>query len=491
MVSHAIRVCTLALLCAAAGCRTARQDEGARTPELGKDDLRFAKALAHFGQGLLDEEEIGYGSEAARRHFERAAELDPETHRLSVKAALNAYQQDPERAIASLKQSCEANPDDFQPWVDLAFICHIAGHKDEAETYYRRALDVDDSRGAVYLTLVRLLYSENEDEKAVRVLKDGVAKVEDPTPLFTTAYTRAVSLIRSGEMEQALPALHFLATEAATPRQHFHHLLGEVYLELGQERKAIRHLKKATRGDHPSANAFRKYARTMMPEKMSRAIRVLKQAHSRLPENTDILFDLEYAYRQQEAFDKASEVLDKIHKLFEQSDKKEIELRFYLHYGSVCERAGRFEQAEQVFEECLSVYPDAHQALNYLAYMWAEKGMHLEKALGYVKRALKIEPENGAYLDTLGWIYYRQNNYGLARKEIRKALDVMPEDPTITEHMGDVLKALGNTQEAVRLWEQSFTLDVSNDTLADKLMKHGIDVEALRRQAADPPPTSD
>ena len=76
--------------------------------------------------------------------------------------------------------------------------------------------------------------------------------------------------------------------------------------------------------------------------------------------------------------------------------------------------------------------------LNYLGYMLADRGTRLDEALGYIRRAVALDPQNGAYLDSLGWVYYKMGNYELAEENLRRASERMGDDPTIHDHLGEL-----------------------------------------------------
>src|SRR4029077_15474753 len=80
---------------------------------------------------------------------------------------------------------------------------------------------------------------------------------------------------------------------------------------------------------------------------------------------------------------------------------------FYFQFGAACERAGDFAQSEKYFEKCLDLAPNFSQAQNYLGYMWAERGEKLDRARDLIEKALKAEPKNAAYLDSMGWVLFK------------------------------------------------------------------------------------
>jgi tetratricopeptide (TPR) repeat protein len=87
--------------------------------------------------------------------------------------------------------------------------------------------------------------------------------------------------------------------------------------------------------------------------------------------------------------------------------------------------------------------------------MLAERGTRLDEALGYVRRALAVDPQNGAYLDSLGWVYYKMGNLELAEENLRKASERINNDPTVHDHLADVYQKTGRLKMAVAHWERS------------------------------------
>jgi tetratricopeptide (TPR) repeat protein len=130
--------------------------------------------------------------------------------------------------------------------------------------------------------------------------------------------------------------------------------------------------------------------------------------------------------------------------------------------GTAYERTGRHQEAVARLRRVLEIEPDFHAALNYLGYMWAEKGENLEEALAMVRRAVALEPDNGAYVDSLGWAYFRLGRYEQARDLLERAARLEPGDATLHEHLGDVYVALGQTDKAREVYRRALELDDDN-----------------------------
>jgi len=112
--------------------------------------------------------------------------------------------------------------------------------------------------------------------------------------------------------------------------------------------------------------------------------------------------------------------------------------------------------------------PRHAQARNYLGYSWAERGINLDKALEHIQKALEIDPENGAYIDSLGWVYFQQGEYVRAREELKKAIKLM-KDSVIYEHLGDTYNKLGETRRALDAYRKALQLDKENEKLMEKI----------------------
>jgi tetratricopeptide (TPR) repeat protein len=135
----------------------------------------------------------------------------------------------------------------------------------------------------------------------------------------------------------------------------------------------------------------------------------------------------------------------------------EIDLQFEL--GSIYERSGDRKSAEETFVKVLEKNPDHAPSLNYLGYMWAEGGVNLERAHEMLTRAVGQEPNNGAYVDSLGWVYFQLGKLELAEKYLTDAVQLLPRDATVHEHLGDVFAKRGDMERALRAYRTALDLD--------------------------------
>lgn len=127
-------------------------------------------------------------------------------------------------------------------------------------------------------------------------------------------------------------------------------------------------------------------------------------------------------------------------------------------YGLLLEKNGMYEQAIDIMEKVLVLQPDHAEALNYIGYTWADKNVHLKKALEYILRANTLKPDNGFIIDSLGWVYFRLGDFQKAVRELERSLELIPDDPHIYDHLGDVYRSLGRFPEAREVYQKAYEM---------------------------------
>jgi Flp pilus assembly protein TadD len=165
---------------------------------------------------------------------------------------------------------------------------------------------------------------------------------------------------------------------------------------------------------------------------------------------------------------------------------RENEMAWFL-LGAIYERQKLFDRAEAEFKKVLAVDPENAAVLNYYGYMLGDLGIRLDEARAMVQKALVAEPYSGAYLDSMGWIYYKQGKYTEAEATLRKAVERESHDPTIHSHLGDVYAKTGRGELASAEWERSLEewkhvlpADVESEKIAEIEKK----VSQLKRRVA-------
>lgn len=190
----------------------------------------------------------------------------------------------------------------------------------------------------------------------------------------------------------------------------------------------------------------------------------LKNASKLQPKNIEIYRSLGAIYIQQKKYKEA----ENTYKLLIGMAPENAEAHFYL--GSIYNELKKKELCEKELKETLRIKPDYHEALNFLGYIWVDENRNLDQAEAMIKKALQMDPDNGAYIDSLGWFYFRKGKYKEALKELQRASNIF-EDPVIYDHLGDVHIKLKDSEKAKLSWEVSLRLDPSQGKVKEKLEK--------------------
>jgi tetratricopeptide (TPR) repeat protein len=161
---------------------------------------------------------------------------------------------------------------------------------------------------------------------------------------------------------------------------------------------------------------------------------------------------LAQVYDKSHNYVEMAKALDAAEKLSESKDDK---VTIYFMRGAMFERQKKFDLAEKQFREVLVLDSQNASALNYLGYMFADQGVRLPEAQELIEKAVAVEPNNGAFLDSLGWVYYRQNKLKEAEEQLNRSLQMISKDPTIHDHLGDVYFKQGKLKEAIAQWQAS------------------------------------
>ena len=151
------------------------------------------------------------------------------------------------------------------------------------------------------------------------------------------------------------------------------------------------------------------------------------------------------------------------------AEPRNLRARFGL--ASTLERLGRIDESVTEFESILGQAPDHAPSLNYLGYLWIERALHLDRAVDMVRSAVRIDPSNAAYVDSLGWGLYRMGQAAAAVPMLERAARLEPDDATILEHLGDALASSGELDRARVAYERALLVAGGGDALRDKIAR--------------------
>lgn len=194
---------------------------------------------------------------------------------------------------------------------------------------------------------------------------------------------------------------------------------------------------------------------------LDKALAVLDTLNKRYPDDLEIMVTKGDLLRIHSKFDEAIDAYT-----MAISGIKELKTSYWpvlFARGSCYERVGKWELAEVDLKKALELKPDQPDVLNYLGYGWLERGMYREQARAMIEKAFKARPDDAEIVDSMGWALYLEGDYASATPYLEKAVELLPGDPTVNDHLGDVYWRVGRKTEARFQWERSLTFSPDED----------------------------
>ena len=274
-----------------------------------------------------------------------------------------------------------------------------------------------------------LLFSQVKDwQQARKFFELAIAEAPRQSGAFYEHW--GIQLLINDELKEAIAVLESaLQNEYLRNKPAIHFLLSSAYLLTEQNQKAMNSAKLAA--DQANNN----------PRLLSRYPWVLYHTG-------------QWEQAQQEY----TQLLTKLDDMQSDPNVANIARDAKLTLSILCQRLDRADEAVEWLEQVLDTNPEDVGALNDLGYLWAERNEHLLRAQQMTLKAVKAAPENAAYRDSLGWVYYRLEKYEKAQAELEAARELNNSDGVICDHLGDTHLQLGNQKEAEQMWQRALEL---------------------------------
>ncbi len=183
--------------------------------------------------------------------------------------------------------------------------------------------------------------------------------------------------------------------------------------------------------------------------------------------STKVLFDLATIYKNSKKYEKAIELYTSVMNIMDRDSLNYADLLY--RRGGSFERIGKYKKSDKDLLEALEIIPNNSYVLNYLAYSWLERNQNINKAILMLEKAYK-ENENDPYIiDSVGWGYFLLGKYNDAEKYMRRALELMPDDPIVNDHYGDILWKLNRKIQAKYFWNSVLKMDDAEKEMIEKI----------------------
>lgn len=312
--------------------------------------------------------------------------------------------------------------------------------------------------------------SLGETSRAAPIYLRLLKQLPDLPPLRERVRAKLATIyLRGNDNPHATEQLEAMLRDDPTNPQVYYYL-GRIAYDSNKPAEAVEYLRKAVLLSPDFREAYFYLAGAQLAaSQTSDALATLDKARQKFPGSFDLELWTGLAYVEQKAYQEALRHFTDAEVIAKATDPSRLNPDFYFQLGAACERSGDYNQAARHFQKCLELKPDWPEALNYLGFMWAERGTNLAKARELIEKAVKAEPKNGAYLDSLGWVLFRLGRPADALVYILKAIELSTQaDPTEYDHLGDIYAALNQADKAREAWTKALSLE-PNEAIRKKL----------------------
>jgi tetratricopeptide (TPR) repeat protein len=323
---------------------------------------------------------------------------------------------------------------------------------------------------SVRLQLADSLDSLGESDRAADIYLDLLKKLPDVPLVRERVHAKLTEIyLRNKDHKRALEQLQAIIRDDPTnPQAYFY--LGSLAYDEKKLPEAVEYFTKAVQLNEKFEPAYYELALSQIGlNQTSDALATLSKARQKFSANFVMEYLTATAFSRQKAFNEALQHYTAAEVIARATEPKRLNEEFYFQIGAAAERKGDIEQAEKYFQKSLEIAPKFVESMNYLGYMWAEHDMKLDQARALIEQAIKAEPKNAAFLDSLAWVYYKLKQPKTALTYMLRAVENSEQpDATIFDHLGDIYAAIGQTEKAREAWTKSVSLE-ANEEIQKKL----------------------
>lgn len=420
-------------------------------------------------------------------------------------------EQEWEEAITFFQKALEINPN-TEKVHDLLATCYFKlNKKDLALTHIKKIAQLNPDNFAVHYTLGGIYEREGEEKKAIteyELAKKNIDVQETVEKVFVSDMLHRLAnlYLKIDDLENAIEVFHKIINDSLTNKPvTIYYKLGQLYFERERYEDSIDAFLKV-RGINPDSESVSLYL-SLCYEELKEYDKAISELTPLLEKHSDawhIRLSLSNIYEKAKNFELTQRERENVCELLQQSVQNGSKiLREYIVLSQILLQTGQKKQSIdtlktaltylkneidreslqeiqllmanvyyemdnqedsiQQLRKILSADPDCHQANNFLGYLFVERGEKLEEAIILIEKALESEPENGAYLDSLGWAYYKLATKGNSEKivlALQTLLEAskLAEDSEILYHIGEVYYCLGRWDEARDYWNRALYL---------------------------------
>lgn len=395
--------------------------------------------------------------------YRRALQHDKENLDLRRRLAESLLRADrPDEALAEYQAVLDADPEDAQSYLRLSQIYRHQRRFPEARAALDKAKELAPDNLEIGFNESLMEEAQGEFRKAIAVLSEMVARMTRASGQYSPdeMQSRGLVLERLGILyrqteayDEAVQVFKLMLELDEQGAQRAYGQTAEIYRQARQLDTALATVRQGLER-FPEDRDLKLQLASLLGDngELEPAVTLARSLLANTPEDRPLHLALAQIYQVNKHFPEAEAEVTEAEKLSQSSGERETAL--FLR-GAIFERQKKYAPAEEQFRQALAINPESAATLNYLGYMFADQGVKLEESVKLIQRALTLDPYNGAYLDSLGWAYFKLNQLDQAEAYLLRAVERVSHDPTVQDHLGDLYYKSGRLHLAEKAWERS------------------------------------
>ncbi|MDL2269145.1 tetratricopeptide repeat protein [Desulfosarcina sp. OttesenSCG-928-A07] len=423
--------------------------------------------------------------------FSRAVDIDPDQEDVYLMLCGLYMEEEEWEAVRDICQKwVNRFPESYAGYFYLGRASAMVGDTASAKIYFEKVLSLEPRLLEARFELGSVYESDRQYKAAIQIYKDILALHPDhlhammalghafycqgwkrpayiqfselgKQSLFDEDVARTLATVYLGNEKYEASLVILAGMRRAAPKNPtLLYLTGVAMDGLGKKKEAIHWLTQVPLDSPLYQNAILHsailYQELNLP---GNAISLVRQAIKDMPGETEFWFYLASFYEQAEAYKQAEQALFGGLRLDPDNPM------LYFRLGVIYDKWGRKDESIICMNQVIEMDPDNAEALNYLGYTYAEQGVFLDKAESLIRKALALKPGDGYITDSLGWVYYQRGEYESASLFLETAVRLVPDDPVVWEHLGDVYKKLGRNADAYESYQEAIASGHTNTAL--------------------------
>lgn len=376
-----------------------------------------------------------------------------------------------EKAFDEIESIIKKNPDDLNYILLLGDLYLQDNQLEKSLEQYKKAEAIDPDFPALVLSMVNYYEKSGKPDLAQEEIRQALISPMFEVDIKLQLLTRYISLLQSNKTDTKIVNPLFTTLFDQHPHNaQLNFLYGSVLLLQENEEDAMKQFEIYTTAEPENPAGWEQMLRIALPDSLDRVISITENALKHIPDAYQFYFYLGASKYQQEKYQEALTVFEEGLEIIG-DDNPPVKSDFYAQIGDLNYHLGNRDIAFENYEKALKLNPQNLGVLNNYSYYLSLRNENLDKAERMSGITVKAEPTNPTFLDTYGWVLFKQGAYTMAKIYIENAVKYTEEEPSaeVLEHYGDVLYKTGEVEEALEQWKKAKELGGDSKALKKKI----------------------